>query len=159
MDMVTSGDPYFSPMKSKSVVVPNITGAISNVLDREKRNPFSSDTPALDQSDYLAQSKARTSSFNKFFEEEEPSRLRGIPLGTNLLVRRNPVAKTGLVQSAAESVSDEVTVISIGENVHTIAADDQGVLRRFAGVGTEIKFEGEEYLIVDLTDILLRIPR
>lgn len=101
----------------------------------------------------------RTSSFaNKFEEPEAPKRLSGKPLGTNLLVKRLEVEKKGLVQSAAEQVSDEALVLAVGPRVEDVKVGDTTVLRKYAGVGTEVRHERIDYLIVDITDVLMVIP-
>jgi co-chaperonin GroES (HSP10) len=114
---------------------------------------FSSDTPTLDQSN------GTTSSFKISEEEAEPKRLKGIPLGTNILVRRSNIETSGLDQNVSTEVSDEVTILAVGSDVHSIQVGDQAVVRKFSGIGTEVKWKENEYLIVDLRDVLLRIPR
>jgi co-chaperonin GroES (HSP10) len=114
---------------------------------------FSSDAPTLDQSN------STTSSFKVTEEEEEPRRLKGVPLGTNILVRRSNIEKSGLDRSVATEVSDEVTILAVGSDVHSIQVGDEAVARKFSGIGTEVKWKGNEYLIIDLRDVLLRIPR
>jgi co-chaperonin GroES (HSP10) len=105
------------------------------------------------------QSNGRTSSFtDKFYDPAPPKRLSGKPLGSNLLVKRLEAEKKGLVQSATEQVSDEALVIAIGPRVEDVSVGDICVLRKFAGVGTEVRHERQDYLIVDITDVLMVVP-
>jgi co-chaperonin GroES (HSP10) len=102
----------------------------------------------------------RTSSFaDKFYDPKPPKRLNGRPLGSNMLVKRLEVEKQGLVQSASEQVSDEALVLAVGDHVFDVSAADTIVLRKYAGVGTEVRHERQDYLIVSIDDVLMVFPK
>jgi co-chaperonin GroES (HSP10) len=99
----------------------------------------------------------RTSAFDKV-EAPAPARLSGRPLGTNILVKRLEVKRTGTILSASEQVSDEARVLAVGDGVVDVSAGDTIVLRKYAGVGTEVRHERVDYLIVDISDVLMVLP-
>lgn len=95
-------------------------------------------------------------------EESIPARkLKGTPLGTNLLVVRldNEEEKNSLIirPDVAKQKSDEARVISVGPEVQDVQPGEHILIRRFAGVGTEIMFNGREHLIINRDEVLLKL--
>lgn len=78
------------------------------------------------------------------------------PLRNMLLTKREANSTTSaggieLVASAQER-SQKATVIAVGPNVEGIAVGDVVFIQRYGG--TEIKVDGEDYLLVDQDDLL-----
>ena len=78
------------------------------------------------------------------------------PLGKRVLVQRTEVEQTTasgiiLVDSAKEKPNTAI-VKAIGSEVNEIAAGDTIVFEQFRG--TELSLEGEDYLVLDLENII-----
>ena len=97
----------------------------------------------------------RASAFHKV--TPTPRMLTGQPLGGNLLVRKIEPKDTGLIATPETARKDtgEAEVIAVGPYVGEIAPGQHVLLRKFSGVGTEIRHEGDTYLLVSIDEILM----
>jgi chaperonin GroES len=99
----------------------------------------------------------RPSSFSgKYVDAKPPRVLKGRPLGTTILVLKIEQKQEGMVVTPeATRRSDQATVLAVGSAVDEVTEGDDVLLRSHSGVGTEIKFGGKEYLLIDETDVLM----
>ena len=78
------------------------------------------------------------------------------PLGDRLLVQRVEVSTTTasgiIIPDSAKEKPLEGKVIAIGNDVEDVAVDDIVVFGKYTG--TEIVLDGDDYLILELSDVL-----
>jgi len=78
------------------------------------------------------------------------------PLGERVLVKEvqaeNKTASGIYIPDSAKEKPSTASVIAIGSEVKEIKKDDNVVFGKYAG--TKINLEGEDYLILELKDIL-----
>ena len=78
------------------------------------------------------------------------------PLGDRLLVKRVEEATTTasgiIIPDNAKEKPSRAKVIAIGEEVEGVNVDDTVVFGKYAG--TELSLDAEEYLVLELSDIL-----
>jgi chaperonin GroES len=78
------------------------------------------------------------------------------PLGDRLLVKRVEEATTTasgiIIPDNAKEKPSRGTVKAIGDEVEGVSIDDTVVFGKYAG--TELNLDGEEYLVLELSDIL-----
>lgn len=83
------------------------------------------------------------------------------PLGSKVLIKMQigqEVTKTGIILAAKKENKPIVaTVISIGNKVTTVKNNDEVIVSRY--IGTQIKYDNEEYVILDEKEILARLER
>lgn len=103
----------------------------------------------------------KTSAFDKN-EKPAPRKLHGKPLGSTILVKRledEELAGSLIARpESAKRASDEVEILATGPGVTDVQVGDHCLLRRYSGVGTEIKYDGVDYVIVSMEDLLLVLP-
>ena len=78
------------------------------------------------------------------------------PLGSKVLIKMQisqEVTKTGIILAAKKENKPIIaTVISIGNKVMTVKNNDEVIVSRY--IGTQIKYDNEEYVILDEKEIL-----
>ncbi len=78
------------------------------------------------------------------------------PLGDRLLVQRveetNTTASGIIIPDNAKEKPLRGTVLAIGSEVEDVKVDDVVVFGKYAG--TELTLENEEYLVLELSDVL-----
>ena len=83
------------------------------------------------------------------------------PLGSKVLIKMQigqEVTKTGIILAAKKENKPIIaTVIETGKKVITVKNNDIVIVSRY--IGTQIKYEDEEYVIVDEKEILARLER
>jgi co-chaperonin GroES (HSP10) len=67
--------------------------------------------------------------------------------------------QSGLIASPESAKrSNEGIAIAIGPLVMEVQVGDSLLLRSHSGVGTEIRYDGSDFVLVDATDILMILP-
>lgn len=83
------------------------------------------------------------------------------PLGSKVLIKMQigqEVTKTGIILTAKkENKPIMATVIEIGDKVTNVKNNDEIIVSRY--IGTQIKYDNEEYVILDEKEILARLER
>ena len=83
------------------------------------------------------------------------------PLGSKVLIKMQigqEVTKTGIILTAKkENKPIMATVIEIGDKVTNVKNNDEIIVSRY--IGTQIKYDNEQYVILDEKEILARLER
>lgn len=83
------------------------------------------------------------------------------PLGSKVLIKMQTgkeVTKTGIILTAKKENKPIIArIISVGNKVSTVKNNDEIIVSRY--IGTQIKYENEEYVILDEKEILARLER
>lgn len=83
------------------------------------------------------------------------------PLGSKVLIKMQigqEVTKTGIILTAKKENKPIIaTVIAIGDKVTNVKNNDEIIVSRY--IGTQIKYDNEEYVILDEKEILARLER
>jgi chaperonin GroES len=78
------------------------------------------------------------------------------PLGDRLLVKRVEEATTTasgiIIPDNAKEKPSRANVIAVGEEVEGVNVDDTVVFGKYSG--TELSLDGDDYLVLELSDIL-----
>ena len=83
------------------------------------------------------------------------------PLGSKVLIKMQigqEVTKTGIILTAKKENKPIIaTVIATGDKVTNVKNNDKIIVSRY--IGTQIKYDNEEYVILDEKEILARLER
>ena len=83
------------------------------------------------------------------------------PLGSKVLIKMQigqEITKTGIILTAKKENKPIIaTVIATGDKVTNVKNNDEIIVSRY--IGTQIKYDNEEYVILDEKEILARLER
>lgn len=83
------------------------------------------------------------------------------PLGNKVLIKMQTgqeVTKTGIILAANKENKPIIArVIAKGNKVSNVKNNDEVIISRY--IGTQIKYDNEEYVILDEKEILARLER